>query len=86
MTGGVISVTDTVNEQVADRFPPSIAVQVTVVTPRLNGMPLSEVPVPEVAPVRVYEREAREQLSVAVASHAVPVWTYVHPELVVTFC
>jgi len=56
-------------------FPPSKAVQVTVVTPRLKVVPLSDVPVPVVAPERAKEREAREQLSVAVASHAVPEWT-----------
>jgi len=75
ITGGSSSVTVTVNEHVAVIFPASIAVQITVVTPRLKAVLLNVVPEPLDAPVSVNVTEAREQLSVAVASHAVPVWT-----------
>jgi len=51
----------------------SVTVQVTVVVPKLNETPSNEVPVPVVAPVNTYVNEETVQLSVAVASHPVPV-------------
>jgi hypothetical protein len=86
-TGGVTSVTTTVNEHV-DVFAGvalSVAVQVTVVVPRLNSTPLMFVPVPVVAPVKAYVNEFTRQLSVAVAFHPAGA-AYLQFAAAVTFC
>jgi hypothetical protein len=75
ITGGSSSVTVTVNEQDDVSPPPSVAVQVTVVKPRLKATLLIVVPEPVVAPVSVYITEVTEQLSVADAFHEFPRWT-----------
>jgi len=75
ITGGSSSVTDTVNEQLAVSPAWSVAVQVTVVVPRLKAVLFKEVPEPEVVPERLYTRETRVQLSVAVAFQSSPVCT-----------
>ena len=51
-TGTVLSNTVTVKLQVEVSALPSVAVQVTVVTPLLNTLPFNVVPVPEVTPER----------------------------------
>ncbi|MNR25465.1 hypothetical protein D3C85_1426190 [compost metagenome] len=50
----------------------STAVQVTVVIPWLNTTPFREVPVPDVAPVKVYVNDVTVQLSVATAFQPLP--------------
>jgi hypothetical protein len=60
---------------VAGLFDASRAFHVTVVNPELKAILLSVVPVPVVAPVRVYVSDETEQLSVAVAFQPMPVWT-----------
>ena len=52
--GFSLSSTVTANEQLTECPLPSVAVYITVVTPRLNEVPLASVlPVPVVAPVNV---------------------------------
>jgi hypothetical protein len=50
IVGLVLSVTTTLNEHVAVFPAASVAVQVTIVVPKLKEIPFSEVPVPVVAP------------------------------------
>jgi hypothetical protein len=50
----------------------SVAVQVTVVVPKLNTTPAKEVPVPLLTPDNAYCKDVSVQLSDAVASQAVP--------------
>jgi hypothetical protein len=79
-------VTITLKLQEAVLLAASVAVHVTVVSPALKATLLSVLPVPVVAPASVYESETPEQLSMAVASHPVPLWTYLHALLVPAFC
>ena len=78
--------TITLKLQEAVLFEASRAVHETVVRPALNTTLFRFVPVPVVAPDRVYEIEASEQLSVAVAFQPVPLCKWLQPLLVVTFC
>lgn len=76
-TGAWLSFTVTVNTQVV-LFVPSVAVQVTVVTPLLNTWPVREAnPLPVVAPVNVAVFDVIEQLSVAVELNSDPTDVYV---------
>ena len=56
---------------------PLVAFQVMVVAPLFNIFPASEVPVPVVAPLKVYDKVAAPQL-LLVALNSVPETVYLH--------
>lgn len=75
----VVQVTFTVIEQVLLNEP-LVPFQVIVVTPLFNCTPLSVVPVPVVAPLRVYDKVGTLQLPEAVALNSVAPTTYLQLE------
>jgi hypothetical protein len=84
--GRILSATFTVKLQ-PEVFPAaSVATHETVVRPSLKTTLLRVFPVPDEAPERVKATLTPVQLSDAVASHAVPEWTYVQPDVTLTFC
>lgn len=72
-----LSVTFTVNEQV-QLCEPLVAFHVTVVNPLFNCTPEREVPVPDVAPLKVYDNVGVPQAHVAVALNSFPETVYLH--------
>jgi hypothetical protein len=71
---GSFRITVTVKPQSAVFPELSVALHVTLVTPVLKDCPLSVVPVPVVAPVKIYTKLASPQLSEAAAFQSVPEW------------
>ena len=76
MDGRWLSFTFTLNEQVLVSKP-LVAFHLTVVRPLFNCTPASEVPVPDVAPLKVYDKVVTPQL-VAVALNSLPEIVYLH--------
>jgi hypothetical protein len=84
--GAVLSFTTTSKLQLTAFPAESAAVHVTVVVPLLNVILLSVVPEPLVAPDNAKVNDWMPQLSVAVASHDVPLWVYSQCKSALTFC
>ena len=78
----MVSFTVTVKLQLDVFVEPSVAVQVTVVSPLLKVTPFNEVPVPVVTPLRLYAKVTVVQLSEPVASRLVFGDTQVQPVVI----